>query len=466
MATPQSLLQSNIQNAVGTQSLAQNNVPVLANNGNPFTIYNQTPAQGGYLPPVSNAFDQWRINPAPPDPVFTGGGSGFQFPTFTLPPLGGGGGWVSPVLPPILPPAPPMSDPLPPVQVPDGGGSGQGGAGGNSGVQPLGQSGNGLLGGGGIMPPIGGTQFTTSGTPVFGSGTGGGSLFGGLTNNLSYALGGGNQYLRDNSTGVRDWRQLVDAGLNAVGIGGDFYDPTTGQWDVGRIATSLGQVFTGIPFNALLNSLANASLRTGGDSKWIPNFVENLAKRYAASGADFKANMSENRFDTNMMLNELANGPSLVSPSTGWNPFSLGSNFGLSTGFAIGQINPITGLINGSGASPFAADPNNMPSGFGPNFNPVMGGSYGPAPLSGGALIGTVGASGAMAGGPGGQGGLSRYGAGYIMPRVIRNAAGQVVGMDYSGVQGAAEGLGMGVFGGVGGTRFGGAYSYPSLGSD
>lgn len=61
MADNQSF-QSLIESAAGTQALAQSNTPSWVNNGNPNTVYNVTPAEGGYVPPQSNVMGDWSIN--------------------------------------------------------------------------------------------------------------------------------------------------------------------------------------------------------------------------------------------------------------------------------------------------------------------------------------------------------------------------------------------------------------------
>lgn len=61
MADNQSF-QSLIESAAGTQALAQSNTPSWVNNGNPNTVYNVTPAEGGYVPPQSNVLGDWSIN--------------------------------------------------------------------------------------------------------------------------------------------------------------------------------------------------------------------------------------------------------------------------------------------------------------------------------------------------------------------------------------------------------------------
>lgn len=65
----QSEIQSLVQSLAGTQSQAQANPPSWVNNGNPNTVYNQTPPEGGYIPPTSDAFGNWMINKPDPNQV-------------------------------------------------------------------------------------------------------------------------------------------------------------------------------------------------------------------------------------------------------------------------------------------------------------------------------------------------------------------------------------------------------------
>lgn len=116
MAGPQSDIQQNIQGAVGTQTLAQNATPFLANNGNPNIVYNQPGVGGGYVPPMFGEDGIWRVNPiqqvtpfwqdltsvtgvpkiklppqsVTPSPAPVTGGPGQQTPV--TPGTGGGGG--------------------------------------------------------------------------------------------------------------------------------------------------------------------------------------------------------------------------------------------------------------------------------------------------------------------------------------------------------------------------------------
>lgn len=114
------------------QQLIQSLTPSAVNNGNPNTVYNQTPPEGGYIPPTFDpGTNTWRINKAPPPPStdwkamamsqpLPAPGWNFGPPTGgPLPPVQGG------VLPPIT-----VNPGLPPAAVrpPSSGGGGEGGA--------------------------------------------------------------------------------------------------------------------------------------------------------------------------------------------------------------------------------------------------------------------------------------------------------------------------------------------------
>jgi len=245
MATPQSLTQGFLQNATGLQTAAQTAVPFNPNNGNPFTIYNQVPAQGGYLPPVSNAYDQWRINPMPqygggflPQPI---GGGGSGLPSVTFPDFGAGGGgggsWVQPPQPPV-----------------DGGGGG----GANAPVVPPSNTGPLFpIGSGGWMlggpTPAhftgGGTLNTSYSSPGLGFGLSA-PQFAGAWNIGSGAAGSGFSFNGLPTTGIGGWIR------NPTGIGGNILDAFIpgdaiqgGMWNPGNvIAGTIDQtLFGGMP---------------------------------------------------------------------------------------------------------------------------------------------------------------------------------------------------------------------------
>lgn len=58
----QSDIQSILQQATGVQTMGQSWLPSGVNNGNPNTVYNVAPPEGGYIPPTSDAFGNWFIN--------------------------------------------------------------------------------------------------------------------------------------------------------------------------------------------------------------------------------------------------------------------------------------------------------------------------------------------------------------------------------------------------------------------
>lgn len=107
MAGPQSGIQQNIQNAVGTQTLAQNNTPFTANNGNPNIVYNQPGVGAGYIPPMFGDDGIWRVNSTAPAAPFdySDVSTVSGVPTITLP--------TQPVTPAPRPTPTPVPTPTP-----------------------------------------------------------------------------------------------------------------------------------------------------------------------------------------------------------------------------------------------------------------------------------------------------------------------------------------------------------------
>lgn len=265
-----------LQQGIGTQSLAQGSSPFLANNGNPNTVYNTTPPQGGYLPPVSNAYDQWRINP-----------------------LGGYG--VSPFGPLAVAPALPF--PLPNF----GGGIGGGGGTGGGWVSNPGG------GGGGGTPPTDGTQAPTgsgSNGNLYPVGSGGWML-GGPT--PTFATGGGSLNTSYSNPGfgfgltapqfAGAWNigsgtpSGVFSGLPTTGIGGWIRNPTGwggnlldalipgdaiqgGIWNPGNvIAGTLDQtLFGGLPITENLGSRLALNRMLNNPDGWLATSDSNIAQ--------------------------------------------------------------------------------------------------------------------------------------------------------------------------------------------
>lgn len=241
-----------------TQEQAQANVPMTQNNGNPFTIYNQTPAQGGYLPPVSNAYDQWRINPLPsysssPFPLPSGNGSVFMP---NLPPVTGGGGNI-PTLPGTTPATTPPSIPA----------SNNTSGPANPGVQfPVG-SGGWMLGGptyvqGGTG--LNGTMNTGYTTPGFGMG-----IFGSGYNGMSPTTGQGGSGFNFGS--------LSNLRMNPIlGNIADFFLPgdavQNGNVNWQNLGLGVVDQVTGLPVTWGLDRLANSNWAQNSDSsfaRWL-----------------------------------------------------------------------------------------------------------------------------------------------------------------------------------------------------
>ena len=258
--TPQGMTQGFLQSAGNLQTTAQNNVPFSANNGNPYTIYNQTPQQGGYLPPVSNAYDQWRINPMQSyggGQINFGNMGGGGFPQFTSPNFNGGGGML-----PVFPPNPNGGNTPPPVTVPNTTPTGNGS---NPNMYTIGSGGwmaNGptVLGMGGDNGSLN-TSYTNAGFGLFGSGyngmNGGGNTGTGSNPFANVNLGGtlGN---------IADWFVPGDA-FQREGI------------NYGNVGLGIAGQQTGLPLTWLAGRLADTNWAQTSDNsiaRWLRNWNE------------------------------------------------------------------------------------------------------------------------------------------------------------------------------------------------
>lgn len=269
-----------LQQGTGNQTLAQGSSPFLANNGNPNTIYNTAPPQGGYLPPVSNAYDQWRINPlataaaSPFGPLYTAPALPFPMPNFGGGGGGFGGGWTS--------------NP--------GGGGGAGGGGGTPPTTPIpGQGAGGNLfpvGSGGWM--LGGPQpsFATGGGSLNTSYTQPGLGFGLMAPQFAGAWnispGGygnvgsfGNALNGFGNTAVGQW---IRNPTGVAGEGLDFLIPGDaiqgGMWNPGNvIAGTIDQtIFGGIPLTENFGSRLALNRMLNNPDGWLATSDSNTAR--------------------------------------------------------------------------------------------------------------------------------------------------------------------------------------------
>ena len=260
-ATPQGMTQGFLQSAGNLQTTAQNNVPFSANNGNPYTIYNQTPQQGGYLPPVSNAYDQWRINPMQSYGggmmnMGTGNMGGGSFPLVNLPNLNGGGGTL-PVLPPNPNTGTPPVAPVTPPNVNTGNGT-------NPNMYTIGSGGwmlNGptVLGMGGDNGSLN-TSYTNAGFGLFGSG------YNGMNTGTGGA--GSNPFSGMNLGGTLG--NIADFFLP-----GDAYQ--TAGWNLGNLGLGIAGQQSGLPLTWLASRLADtnwAQTSDGAIATWLRNWNE------------------------------------------------------------------------------------------------------------------------------------------------------------------------------------------------
>lgn len=248
-SVPQSQIQNLLQQNTGLQSLAQQNVPGAANNGNPNTVYNTPWGQSFQTtppPPMTTALGEWYIpqvaNPtpwqAPAGSTVAGNPIMWPTPNFVVPQQWG--------------PKPPLQTggPNPPVKTGGGGGGGSvinDGPGGSNGLEnPLdprnsgnytpGQPGwRSLLEGNGIAVGEPGSSEWNRATQ--------------WTNAILSRLGG----MREQN-GKWDWKQVIDMVTEPL-LGGNLWLSGSNKWDASNGIAAVVQAFTGIPLNNIMNKL-------------------------------------------------------------------------------------------------------------------------------------------------------------------------------------------------------------------
>ena len=266
MATAQSFI----------QPYAQGNSPFTANNGNPNTMYNQKPTgmvsfipqTGAYLAPMSDAMNNWAVNPVPmggaTTPFWqlpsTGGpaGGGTTGPRLTVPPLTIDPNWV-----PVKPPGtttPPTT--TPPTTKPPGTPTGTGGVGGG-----LGSYGPDIWAGGtsgGAGGPRGGSPFTNSGGGINLGGIG--NAIGEFVNTVRTGLGVGKEGF--------SFGQLIDA-ITEPFMPGDYYN---------------GQLQNGLNRAEVVKGVLNTVLPGGGTlAAYIASKIPDNAGGFLGKIRDFFA---------------------------------------------------------------------------------------------------------------------------------------------------------------------------------
>lgn len=347
----QSEIQSLIQSLAGTHSAGQSNLPGAVNNGNPNTVYNTAP---GYTPPVSDAFDTWRLSqPALPardtssivgDPIahanrfFQQSGTQLPAPVTRAPwtPPAGAGGATAPL--PVF-----------------GNWNGSVGGGGLSTPPVIGTPGTGVIGTPSINLPEPPVQVGTGGnlpaTPVTGGGTGTPSIMDQLSQagiglgttapsgQFGSALTGAVQPSSGAGSNI-DWRQVLDA-MSEPFLQGDLYLNNMNSWDTSNILAALGQSLTGLDFNSGMNMIGKYLEGQGYSNFLTDHFLDN------------DVNATQGMYNDMLASGEISNSP------TGWlgdlapvsgSPYSIGNN--LDSMLWGGVVSPISGTTLGT--TPFS----------------------------------------------------------------------------------------------------------------
>lgn len=356
----QALIQQQLQDFLGLHTNAQQSTNG-AMGGNPGGAHNMPsqlpfdisalPKQPGYVGPMSNAAGDWLVpqngaasqpKPIPfsqeiagllqklpmPTPIkpsgyaapVSAGNTGLRDwgtpdwgttqPANPLAPLGGmtTGGNQPPAVGPGGPgnPGGGTQPPgvAPPGGYPGGGGGAGGGNGGGNWTGGLGGWGGfGTFGGNGSnrVGPNGEPPASVTNAPGFNN------WLQGAGEHLASLLGGGaNQYLQDNDNGF-GWQQVVDMVGDLLGIPGDSYLQGTERWDLSNTLAAWGQALTGLPIDGILNWIAQAVAKDPeGNVKFVPEWLENKALDHLLNNLENKAAMSEQAFNRNQMLTELA----------------------------------------------------------------------------------------------------------------------------------------------------------------
>lgn len=379
----------NVQSFI--QPLAQANTPFLANNGNPGTVYN-IPATGGYVPPQSDANNNWAVNPfsnfAMPAPTSayanhrfwenlgTGGSVGTGGPRFVIPPNGGGG-----TTPPT--PWPPGTQPpttTPPTTPPGGSTTTPPTTGGGNPDYPL------HNGPGGTWSPPGGTPTTHINPPTGGGKSPGYGSFSGSVGEW-LTTGAGGRALGTNADGSMNWQQIIDI-VSEPWLQGNMYMSQTGKWNPQNIMTAL--LNTVIPGSgSLMNWLADKGLLGQKAQEWV------RSGQYAQLGNEV---LNHLKAEQNRLSDEENPVPSYVGnqnglfPDTPFGNFNPGYVFGSgSMGYtprtptvSVGTPTTVTGPTNIEGPSNNPSRPNNS------GGNNTSGSSSGSGGTSGGTSGGGI----------------------------------------------------------------------------
>lgn len=244
------------------QRLIQGLTPSSSGDGNPNTAYNNSPATtgGGAGVPLVDAYGNWFTPAISPAANYTR--SPLNLPTSTpirfphLPQLqgGGGGGTTGP------------TPTIPPVVTPPGGGGGGGTVTGPHTGGPLNPSTN----AGGTGNGAGGYNTNWYSGPYVPP-----NLNNGGTGSSTGSIGGMDNF---------QWQELIDKGLDVIGIPGNFFLSGTNQWDVSNMLASTLSTMTGLPINTIATAIGKYGAANGWslNNPFVDHYLDNTRNDYAS----------------------------------------------------------------------------------------------------------------------------------------------------------------------------------------
>lgn len=276
----QSDIQSLVQQLTGVHTAGQQSVPSGVNNGNPNTIFNVTnPSR------VPTVWDFAYTNPMDPRPIWNG------------------------ITTTITPPTTVITDP-------NSGGGGGGGGGGTGGPLPNGGSGGG----------VGNTNLTNIGNTINANRINDALSRASAVQGLRY---NGTTFTNQDGSGLSmpQWQQLIDMGLDVLGIGGNWFLSGSGNWDASNILASLLGSITGLPVNSIMTMIGKYGAQRGWseNNPFVDHYMDNVQNEIDSFSKDLNKKIGSQINDIgqrniNNTLSFIANnnlqGTSITNPSS------------------------------------------------------------------------------------------------------------------------------------------------------